>query len=248
MYNQILQKPFRTFMFTVAAILLAPMSMLLAQDEAATQTPTQPGHQLFLPLVNNQSSVSTETGAENNLQQHSASDYVLAELARQRNEPPFVVDDSVQAAATGPLNVVGQWGPVKSWPFVYASAANLPDGRIIAWGGNNRTYFNGGQYTYTGVWNPNTDQISEIGYNQHSMFCAIPTMREDGQLFVVGGDGPTKNRTSLFDFRTNNWSHIATANTGRWYNGSLQLPNGQVFMALGTEGSRYPELWTEGQG
>ena len=31
----------------------------------------------------------------------------------------------------------GQWGPLTTWPFVFASAANLPDGRILTWGGNN---------------------------------------------------------------------------------------------------------------
>ena len=182
---------------------------------------------------------------------HILSDYIQAEEARQRNEPPFVVKETKARGAkarTAATNVVGQWSAVKTWPFVFASASNLPDGRIAAWGGNNRTYFNGGKYTYTGVWDPTTDQITEQGYNEHSMFCAIPTMREDGTVFVVGGDGSTNNHTSLFDYRTDNWTHIDTANVGRWYNGSLQLPNGQVFMALGSGGSRYPERWTEGTG
>lgn len=182
-------------------------------------------------------------------QQHQQEDQYLAQQARERNEVPFQNRKRIGTAKIrGAANVVGQWGAVKTWPFVYASAANLPDGRIIAWGGNNRTFFSGGKYTHTGVWDPLSDTITEYGYDQHSMFCAIPTLREDGTVFVVGGDGPTKNRTSLFDFRSNEWSHIGTANTGRWYNGSLQLPNGQVFMALGTEGSRYPELWTDGVG
>ena len=185
---------------------------------------------------------------------HILGDYILAEEARQRNELPFVVKETkargakARAAATDSLNVVGQWGAVKRWPFVFASASNLPDGRIATWGGNKRNSFRGGTYTYTGVWDPITDQVTEYGYNEHSMFCGVPTMREDGTVFVAGGEGPTNNRTSLFDYRTNTWTHIATANVGRWYNGSLQLPNGQVFMALGSEGSRYPERWTEGIG
>ncbi len=189
---------------------------------------------------------------------HVDEDYAAAELARQRNEPAFVTPQQQSLstneplagealAANEPLDQVGQWGPVTTWPFVFASAANLPDGRIIAWGGNNRTTFNGGSNTYTGIWDPVTGQITEDNYAQHSMFCAIPTMRENGQIFVVGGDG-TRERTSLFDYRTNNWRRIDDANIGRWYNGSLQLPDGQVFMALGSPGSRYPELWTEGSG
>ncbi len=202
--------------------------------------------------------LTLEIGIVGHAWSHVDEDYAAAELARQRNEPAFVApeQESLSAdeplaqqalAADEPLDQVGQWGPVTTWPFVFASAANLPDGRIIAWGGNNRTTFNGGSNTYTGIWDPTTGQIAEDNYAQHSMFCAIPTMRENGQVFVVGGDG-TRERTSLFDYRTNNWQRIDDANIGRWYNGSLQLPNGQVFMALGSPGSRYPELWTEGSG
>ncbi len=33
--------------------------------------------------------------------------------------------------------IYGEWSPLTIWPFAFASAANLPDGRILAWGGNN---------------------------------------------------------------------------------------------------------------
>lgn len=182
---------------------------------------------------------------------HTESDAAAAARARDLNEPVFKVGQAqAQMLMVEDLNSMGEWGPVKTWPFVYVAAANLPDGRIIAWGGNQRTRFSGGQFTYTGVWDPLTDQITEHTYDQHSMFCAMPTMRENGEVFVVGGDGPTNNRTSTFNYQTDSWEHIDTANADRWYNGSLQLPNGQVFMALGGQSStsRYPELWTEGEG
>ncbi|MCB0112062.1 MAG: hypothetical protein KDE53_39335, partial [Caldilineaceae bacterium] len=176
---------------------------------------------------------------------HEAGDYALAEAARQRNEPPFVAP--VKAAAAGPLNVVGRWDSPVSWPFAFASAAGLPDGRIIAWGGNNPTSFSGGTTTYGAIWDPAAEQLQSLNRSDHSMFCAIPTMLDDGRLFVNGGDG-TRERTSIFDYRTNQWSRAEDMNTGRWYPGSVALPSGQVFTAIGEPGGPYPEIWTPNQG
>ncbi len=183
------------------------------------------GKQIFLPLVANTGQAApapvtspTPPSATDN---HAMDDYALAELARQRDEAPFVAPE---ARATGPLNQVGQWGPVVTWPFVLASAATLPDGRIIAWGGNNVNSFSGGSFTYSSIWDPTTGQFLSRNRSGHSMFCAIPTMMEDGRVFVNGGDGDSP-LTSIFDYRTNQWSSSNTMNTGRWYPGSVMLPN-----------------------
>jgi YVTN family beta-propeller protein len=179
---------------------------------------------------------------------HARNDYVLAEEARQRNEPSFVVPDDVSAqAAEANENVLGQWGPVRTWPFVMASAANLPDGRIIAWGGNNATSFNGGSSTFASIWDPTTDQFLSRNITNHSAFCAIPTMLEDGRVFLNGGDG-TRERTSTFDWRTNAWTRIQDMSVGRWYNGAVALPDGRVITLIGDPGGRYPEIWNASTG
>jgi len=120
-------------------------------------------------------------------------------------------------------------------------------GRIVAWGANNLTSFSGGTSTYAAVWNPTTGQFQSVNNNSHSMFCAIPTLLEDGRVFVNGGDG-TRERTSTFDFRNNSWSRQQNMSVGRWYNGAVALPNGQVFTMLGDPGNLYPELWTPNVG
>ncbi len=103
----------------VVSVVTMNGSSALAQDDLALE-------KTFLPLIQqqsdsgsgeNESSVSTEG-------EHSENDYVLAEQARKRNEPRFEVTEE-QTRATGPLNQVGEWGPVRSWPFAFASAANL---------------------------------------------------------------------------------------------------------------------------
>lgn len=247
------------------SLLLQPATMAMAQ---ATDTPTlddsSPAavatQRVFLPLVTNATATGdttatvvlqsetqepTPTQAPVSEADHQQDDYALAELARQRNEPPFVVPAT--AAATGPLNVVGRWDAPVTWPFVFASAASLPDGRIIAWGGNNTTSFNGGTNTYSSIWEPATGQFVARNLTNHSAFCAIPTMLEDGRVFLNGGDG-TRERTSTFDWRTNTWTRIQDMSTGRWYNGAVALPNGKVFTMMGDPGGPYPEIWTPNLG
>ena len=196
---------------------------------------------------------------------HDHGDYAAAEAARQRNEPAFVApqsqpldsrqlsDDSSTTsapqtlAASGPLDQIGQWGPIVNWGFAFQGAANLPDGRIIAWGGNNRFSFSGGNSAFAAIWDPTTGQFTNKNHNDHPLFCSIPTMLEDGRVFVNGGDSNT-NKVSTFDYRTNQWKRVENMTTGRWYPGSVALPNGKVFTMLGRPGGIYPEVWTEGQG
>ena len=177
---------------------------------------------------------------------HVEDDYTMADEARRRNEPRFIAT-TTQVQAIGSPSAVGQWGPIVTWPFAFASAASLPDGRIIAWGANNLRSFNGGNFTYASVWNPANGQFLSRNHNDHPMFCGIPNMLEDGRVFVNGGDANT-NKTSIFDYRTNQWVRSNNMSTGRWYPGSLALPSGQIFTMLGRPGGPYPEVWTEGSG
>ena len=212
-------------------------------------------YQVFLPVVIVGSFVEpvqplpTPEPESSEQKSHEQNDYDLAEAARQRNDPPFEIPtDKIKAAeAPGDLINTGTWSAKTDWPFVLASAAYLPDGRIVGWGGNNPTSFSGGTSTYAAVWDPNTNQVTSKNNNDHSMFCAIPTMLEDGRVFVSGGDG-TRERTSIFDFRNDTWTRAQDMSTGRWYAGSVYLPNGKVFTAIGDPGGRYPEVWTSGSG
>ncbi len=201
----------------------------------------------------------TQTTANNN---HAESDYLLAKLARERDEQAFIAPRLTLTKNQGILATVhnnlpetpsdiGQWGPVVQWPFAYAAAASLPDGRIIAWGGNNPTSFTGGNFTHSAVWDPVTGQFLSTPNANHSMFCGIPTTLEDGRVIVNGGDAgnvATMYHTSIFDYRTNQWQRVDEMNNPRWYAGSVALPSGKVFTAIGDRGTQYPELWTPGQG
>ena len=180
---------------------------------------------------------------------HSQDDYTMAEAARARKEPPFYIESTRFAQATAPADRqrLGEWGAVFTWPFTFGSAANLPDGRILAWGANNTTSFNGGNFTYASIWNPATNSLTSINNGNHSMFCGIPTLQEDGRVIVNGGDGDNAH-TSSYDYRSNTWTRLEEMTTGRWYPGSVVLPSGKIFTMLGRPGGTYPEVWTPNQG
>ena len=178
---------------------------------------------------------------------HVFNDLLMAEKAK--NYPAFVPPEIPRPEAGE--NLTGKWDAKVTWPFVFASAASLPDGRILAWGGNNPTSFNGGAFTYAAIWNPANNSITQINNNYHSMFCGMPVMLEDGRVFINGGDngnGSLNYQTSTFDFKTGAWTKIDNMKRNRWYPGSVALPDGKVFTGLGEAGDVYPEMWTPGLG
>jgi YVTN family beta-propeller protein len=205
-------------------------------------------NRVYLPVIIAQGEFISQP-SESATDPHAVNDYTLAEEARKRDEPAFAPEakDILAPQAPEDLITTGQWGPVIGWPFVFATATNLPDGRILTWGGNNPTSFSGGTSTYATVWDPSNGQFLSRNHNDHSMFCSIPTMMEDGRVFTNGGDG-TRARTSIFDYRTNTWTRVQDMAVGRWYNGNVNLPNGKIVTTLGDPGNNYPEIWTEGQG
>lgn len=136
--------------------------------------------------------------------------------------------------------VKGQWSAVIPWvPHIPVSAAVLPDGRLLTFSSNERTSFpDGPQFTYAATWNPTTGAFAEINNPRHDMFCGGLALLEDGRLLVNGGNGMfgTTSFSSLFDWRTNEWSPAQAMPEGRWYNTSVALPNGEVLTAGGNGG------------
>jgi large repetitive protein len=180
---------------------------------------------------------------------------LLAELVNNALTALFDVALPTPVNATlpgaGNTAIYGEWGSLTTWPFAFASAANLPDGRILAWGSNTLRRFTGGTFTYAAIWDPVTGQMVNANHPTHSMFCGIPVMLEDGRIFVSGGDvnnASSVRGTSTFNYLTQTWTRIEDMAVGRWYNGSVALPNGKVFTAVGQPGSAYPEIWSQGAG
>ena len=137
-------------------------TILFAQSAGTDeQSPVAPAIQVYLPLVAN--TTPTDGVDPNASDPNSHDDIYLAALARERNEPVFVAPE-MAAAAPPDWHRIGAWSPVMPWPFAFASAANLPDGRILAWGGNNRLDFTGGTSTYAAIWDPATGHFQSVDH------------------------------------------------------------------------------------
>jgi galactose oxidase len=167
----------------------------------------------------------------------------------------LLVCASVQAQTSDPKSV-GQWSPVKRWPFVAIHAALMPDGRIIGWSRED-----GVTKLETYVGDPKTGVFTKILNEYVQPFCAGQTFLPNGTLLVAGGhdrwDGYGAIQTTLFDYRTNKWSKSANMNAGRWYPTTSPLANGDVVVISGSmppgkrpEGSNgingLPQVWSNG--
>ncbi len=141
---------------------------------------------------------------------------------------------------------VGQWSEVVDWPLIATGAANLPDGRVLAWSSQKVDDFVGNiESTHGTIYDPNSHSFSDTPSSSHDMFCAGVSMLDDGRVFVAGG-GKTVTTTSIFD--ATEFTEIEPMVLSRWYPTSTTLPTGQVLTSLGTLTAPYPEIWTDGLG
>ena len=84
------------------------------------------------------------------------------------------------SSAIAQNNVVGQWSPVTSWPYVAAHAHVLPTGKVL-WS----PQFGQGDHPY--FWDPSTNTNSATVQTGANIFCAGHAFLADGQLLVAGG-------------------------------------------------------------
>ncbi len=177
---------------------------------------------------------------------HGLSDQLSAEA--ELLAPAFPVMAPAATTATARISL-GEWGDIIPWtPHIPVTAATLPDGRLLTFASNQRTTFPvGAEFTYAAVWNPATGVFTEINNTRHDMFCGGTAMLPDGRLVINGGRNTTR-LSSIFDWRTSQWSALPNMNDGRWYNTSVALTDGSVFTVTGDGGTYTAERWTSAGG
>lgn len=174
---------------------------------------------------------------------------------------PQVGGDTAKTAGTSPtttafrktaLPAEGRWGPKITLPLVPASAANLPDGRVLFWSANDRFSFATVGQAYTAVFDPATGQSTERFVNQtgQNMFCPGTTNLADGRILVSGGSNADK--TSIYDPATGTWAVAGQMRIPRAYQANTILRDGSVFTLggswAGALGGKHGETWSEAAG
>ena len=167
---------------------------------------------------------------------------------------------AMERRASVPLGMAtpeqAQWGPLTTLPLVPASAANLPDGRLLFWAANERFGFDNlapnAAQAYTAVYDPVSGQVGERFVNEtgQNMFCPGTTNLPDGRILVSGGTQSAK--TSLYDPAAGTWHVGAQMKIPRAYQANTLLRDGSVLTLGGSwrdhAGNKHGEIWTEAGG
>jgi galactose oxidase len=166
------------------------------------------------------------------------------------NEYRFTAAGYTAAQSTA---AVKPWSEPIALPLVPASAANLPDGKLLLWAARSPTSFSTSSaeaYTYTSVFDPAT-RISTpltVTATGHQMFCPGLSMLADGSVLVSGGSDAAK--TSIYDPALGRWTTGAQLGIPRAYQSSTTMSDGSVFTVGGSwnggQGGKSGEVWSAG--
>ncbi len=156
---------------------------------------------------------------------------------------PFVAPPDL-APANGAL--AGRWSEAMDWPLIATGAANMPDGRILAWAATSIDNFGGPEeFAHGTIYDPETNTFAAADNDMHNAFCAGVAMLPDGSVFAAGG-GEIITTTSRFN--NDEWQLDDDLINPRWYPTSTVLPSGQVLVSLGTKTAGESELWSPDTG
>ncbi|SEU16484.1 Kelch motif-containing protein [Myxococcus fulvus] len=152
-----------------------------------------------------------------------------------------------QAQSTNPA-VVGQWTPVKRWPYSAVHTHVLPTGKVMFF-----SEFADGDNPY--LWDPATDALTPLPKAGFNIFCSGHAFMADGRLFIAGGhiaDDSGLPYAAIFDPFKLTWTRLPNMNAGRWYPTVTTLPNGDMLVIGGAKEDRtknlIPQVWQTSKG
>ena len=153
----------------------------------------------------------------------------------------------------GQNSTTGNWSPVYTGDMIPVAAANLPDGKILAWSAKSRLNFGGDNgRTFTSIFNPTNNRFTTtlISNTNHDMFCPGTANIGNGEIVVTGGSSSAK--TSIYNPSTNTWRSGQDMKQARGYHSMCTLTDGRVFTVGGSwSGGRFnknAEVWSERTG
>ncbi len=149
-------------------------------------------------------------------------------------------DPATGTTGADPAATIGTWSQPFDLGVVGMHAAMLYTGKVLLYWGTDAAQGS----TAAKLWDPSTGAIEDVrvpdGYN-HNLFCSSLALRTDGGVFVTGGtlwgqsDGTPDgtNQTAFFDPVTQQWSVGPPMDEQRWYDTTVELPNGNSLIFSG---------------
>ncbi len=135
---------------------------------------------------------------------------------------------AISVTFSNSLGQGGQWSSVMQLPIVPVHSALMHTGEILMWDAQELG-------ASTGVWNPTTQAFTAITAPAN-LFCAGPNQLPDGRIAVVGGHIDTHiglPDLNIFDPATKKWTLGPSMQNGRWYPGTVTLPDGRIMTVSG---------------
>ena len=126
------------------------------------------------------------------------------------------------------------------------TATLLPNGNVLAAGGDDRSVLNGAE-----LYNPATGRWSYTGSLNSGRVGHTATLLPNGQVLVAAGIGGDNahgtNSAELYDLATGKWNTTASLNTYRYFHTATLLTNGRVLVVGDGRGLlRAAELYDSG--
>jgi PKD repeat protein len=140
---------------------------------------------------------------------------------------------------------MGEWTAPFSWSNIAVHVSLLPTGKVLSWGFSDPPQ----------VWDPATGQFSAVPAPA-VIFCSGHSLLPDGRVLVTGGNNDANvvrngiPAVTIFDPVSQSWSRSAPMNYARWYPTNVAMPNGDVVIFSGKDGTgapvAHPEVWSNG--
>ena len=118
-----------------------------------------------------------------------------------------------------------------------AGFAQLPDGRVLAISGSSSS---GALTPAAEIYSPGTGRWTPAGTLNEALYAfGPPSVLANGDVLVAGGadiNGVGNATAELYDPATNQWTVTGSLNTARGYPVQVELANGEVLVATGSNG------------
>jgi hypothetical protein len=152
----------------------------------------------------------------------------------------LILGSSLQPVHAGP-GEIGEWDAPINVGVIGIHAVLLPSGRVLLF----EHIYEGAPGNRAKIFDPITEDVVDVSLPyQRNIFCGGHSQLPDGRLLISGGEinelpggeiGEGTRKSTIFDWRTNNFSETPQMEFARWYPTNTTMPDGSVLVFSGRD-------------